>query len=183
MSEASQVETKQRPWWVILMAGIAATIVGAILLWGSLDLKVETYLILIAVLGIYWLVQGILDLVSIFVDHSMWGWKLFIGIISIIAGAAVLAYPVVAAVSLPKIFALVLGFWGLINGIVLLVMAFRGAGWGAGILGVLGIIFGVALIANYSVPGVGLATLWVIALTAFFGGIVLIVQAFRQRSE
>ena len=183
MSEASQVETKQRPWWLILIAGILSTVVGAILLWAPAKAKAETYLLLVAILGFYWLIEGILDLVSIFVDHSMWGWKLFIGIISIILGGVVLMYPIVAAVTLPVVFVWVLGFWGLINGIVLLVMAFRGAGWGAGILGVLGIIFGVALIANYSVPGVGLATLWVIALTAFFGGIVLIVQAFRQRSE
>jgi len=183
MSEASQVETKQRPWWLILVAGIVATFVGAILLWSPAKTKVETYLILVAVLGIYFLIQGILDLVSIFVDHSMWGWKLFIGAISIFAGLAILAYPVVAAVTLPSVFALVLGLWGLLNGIILLIMAFRGGGWGAGILGVLGIILGIALIANYSIPGMGLATLWVIALTAFFGGIVLIFQAFRQRSD
>ena len=158
-------------------------IVGAILLWAPAKTKVDTWMILVALLGIYFLVQGILDLVSIFVDHSMWGWKLFIGIISIIAGGAILAYPIAAAVTLPSIFALVLGFWGLINGIILLIMAFRGGGWGAGILGVLGIIFGVALMVNYSVPGMGLATLWIIALSAFFGGIVLIVQAFRQRSD
>lgn len=183
MTEASQVETKQRPWWVILIAGITSTLVGAILLWAPAKTKVETYLILVAILGIYFLIQGILDLVSIFVDHSMWGWKLFIGIISIIAGAAILAYPIVAAVTLPSVFALVLGFWGLINGIILLIMAFRGAGWGAGILGVLGIIFGLALMLNYSVPGMGLATLWVIALSAVIGGIALIIQAFRQRSD
>ena len=183
MAEASQMETRQRPWWLVLMAGIAATIVGAVLLWAPAKTRVETYLLLVAILGIYWLIQGIFDLISIFVDHSMWGWKLFIGVISIIAGAVILVYPIAAAVTLPSIFALVLGFWGLLNGIVLLIIAFRGGGWGAGILGVLGIIFGVALIANYSVPGMGLATLWVIALTAFFGGIVMIFQAFKQRSE
>ena len=113
----------------------------------------------------------------------MWGWKLFIGIISIILGGVVLMYPIVAAVTLPVVFVWVLGFWGLINGIVLLVMAFRGGGWGAGILGVLGIIFGIALMVNYNVPGMGLAMLWLIALAAFIGGILMIIQAFRQRSD
>jgi len=183
MAEASQVETKQRPWWLLVRAGILAVVVGAILLWAPAKYKVDTYLILVALLGIYFLIQGILDLVSMFVDHSMWGWKLFIGIVSIVAGLAVLAYPIASALTLPRIFALVLGFWGLFYGTILLIMAFRGGGWGAGILGALGIIFGIFLIANYSVPGMGLSTLWAIAISAFLGGFVLIYQGFKQRSD
>jgi len=183
MTEASQVETKQRPWWLILIAGILSTVLGAILLWSPAKTKIETYLLLVAILGFYWLIEGILDLVSIFVDHSMWGWKLFIGIISIILGGAVLMYPILAAVTLPVVFVWVLGFWGLINGAILLIMAFRGGGWGTGILGVLGIIFGIALMVNYNVPGMGLTMLWLIALAAFIGGILMIIQAFRQRAD
>jgi uncharacterized membrane protein HdeD (DUF308 family) len=183
MTDAIQGETKQRPWWLMLMGGILAVLVGAILLWAPAKTKVDTYLLLVTILGIYWLVQGVFELIYMFEDHSMWGWKLFVGIISIIAGVAVLAYPVAAAVTLPKIFVLVLGFWGLLYGIVLLLMAFRGGGWGAGILGVLGIILGLALIATYAVPGMGLAALWVIALATFSGGIVKIFQAFKQRTD
>ena len=91
-------------------------------------------------------------------------------------------YPVVAALTLPRIFVLVVGIWGVIYGIILLIMAFQGGGWGAGILGVLGIIFGFALIINYTAPGMGLAMLWVIAVSGVIGGIALIIQAFRQRS-
>jgi uncharacterized membrane protein HdeD (DUF308 family) len=60
-------------------------------------------------------------------------------------------------------------------------MAFQGGGWGAGILGVLGIIFGISLMANYYVLGMGLAMLWTAAVFAFFGGFVMIYQAFQQR--
>jgi len=67
-------------------------------------------------------------------------------------------------------------------GIILLIMAFQGGGWGAGILGVLGIIFGVILMANYYVLGMGLALLWTMSIFALIGGIVLVVQAFRVRS-
>ena len=91
-------------------------------------------------------------------------------------------YPIAAALALPRIMVLVLGIWGLIYGVILLIMAFRGGGWGAGILGVLGILFGVALMINYTVPGMGLAMLWVVAVLGVVGGIVLIIQAFRQRS-
>ena len=82
-------------------------------------------MILVTFLGIYWLVEGIFDIVSMFIDHTMWGWKLFIGIISIIAGGTILMYPIAAAIALPKIFVLVLGIWGMMYGVILLVMASR----------------------------------------------------------
>lgn len=182
MTTATQIQTQQRPWWLTLINGILAVIVGGILLWSPAKNKIDTYLVLVAILGIYWLIEGIFDIVSIFIDHTMWGWKLFIGIISIAAGGTILMYPLAAAVNLPKIFVLVLGIWGLMQGIVLLIMAFRGGGWGTGILGVLGIIFGIALVINYSAPGMGLAMLWTAAVAGVIGGIILIVQAFRQRS-
>jgi uncharacterized membrane protein HdeD (DUF308 family) len=182
MTTASQVQTRQRPWWLTLITGILLVIVGGILLWSPAKTKVETYMILVSVLGIYWLVEGIFDIVSIFIDHSMWGWKLFIGIVSIIAGAYILMYPVATALALPRIFVLVMGIWGLMYGIILLFMAFQGGGWGAGILGALGIIFGIILMVNYASPGMGLAMLWTAAVFGVIGGIVMIVQAFRQRS-
>lgn len=179
---ASQTQTQQRPWWLVLITGVLAVIIGGILLWSPAKTKVDTYVVLVAILGIYWLVEGVLDLVSIFIDHSMWGWKLFIGIISIAAGAYILMYPLAMAVVLPQIFALILGIWGLVYGITLLIMAFRGGGWGAGILGGLGIIFGIALMGSYMMPGTGLVMLWTAAVFGVVGGIAMIFQAFRQRS-
>jgi uncharacterized membrane protein HdeD (DUF308 family) len=143
---------------------------------------VETYQLLVFFLGLYWVIAGILDIVHMFQDHSAWGWKLFIGIVSIIAGGYILMYPVAAGLVLPRIFVLVLGIWGLVYGIILLILAFRGGGWGAGILGVLGILFGLLLMANYMVPGMGLGLLWTAAVFGLVGGVILIVQAFRQRS-
>ena len=83
---------------------------------------------------------------------------------------------------LPEIFVLVLGIWGVIYGIMALVLAFKGGGWGMGILGVVGIIFGAILIANYTAPGMGLTLIWVAAIWGVVAGILMIIQAFRQRS-
>ena len=63
----------------------------------------------------------------------------------------------------------------------LLFLAFKGGGWAAGILGVITLIFGGILVANWSVPGWGLALIWVAAVFAFFGGFFLIYMAFKQR--
>jgi uncharacterized membrane protein HdeD (DUF308 family) len=91
-------------------------------------------------------------------------------------------YPTAAALALPRIFTLVLGIWGLIYGVILLIMAFQGSGWGAGVLGVLSIILGVALIANWTSPGIGLAFIWASAVCLLIGGVILIVRSFQQRS-
>jgi len=180
---AASAPPKERPWWLILIQGIAALVIGVALLWSpGKSNPAQVYLILIQLLGLYWLIQGIFDIVYMFVDHTAWGWKLFIGIISIMAGSYILMYPIATALVLPRLLVLVLGIWGLMYGIILLIMAFRGGGWGAGILGVLGIILGIILMANYSVPGMGLSFLWAAAVFAVIGGIVMIFQAFRVRS-
>ena len=178
---ATAMETKQRPWGLTLVMGIIAIVFGAILLWAPAKTKVEAYQILVALIGIYWLISGVIEIVAIFSDHQAWGWKLFVGIVSLIAGWYVLVYPVAAGVALPRIAVLVLGIWGLIEGIVLLMLAFKGGGWPAGILGGLAILFGVILLATWAVPGAGLAMLWTAAVVGLVGGVIMIVQAFRQR--
>jgi uncharacterized membrane protein HdeD (DUF308 family) len=90
-------------------------------------------------------------------------------------------YPIAAAIALPRILVLVLGLWGLIEGVLLLIMAFRGGGWAAGILGGLAIIFGIILVATWAIPGSGLAMIWAAAVAGLVGGVILVVQAFRQR--
>jgi uncharacterized membrane protein HdeD (DUF308 family) len=178
---ATSVQTKQRPWWLTLIMGILAFVVGAILLWAPAKSKVETYQLLIAFLGIYWLIGGIMEIVSMFTDHTAWGWKLFMGIVSIIAGGYVLMYPVAAGVALPRIMVLILGIWGLMQGLILLFMAFKGGGWGAGILGVVAIIFGLILMGEYGSLGSGVVMIWVAAFWGLIGGVLMIIQAFRQR--
>src|SRR6478736_10110181 len=114
---ATAMETTPRPWWITLILGILALVVGGILLWGSVTAKTQTWLLLVEVLGFYWLIRGIMDIVSIFVDHTAWAWKLFMGIVSILAGGYILMYPVASALVLPEIFVWVLGIWALITGI------------------------------------------------------------------
>jgi uncharacterized membrane protein HdeD (DUF308 family) len=175
------METQQRPWWLTLIGGIMVLVIGAVLLWAPAKTQANTWVLLIQLLGIYWLVGGILELVHMFTDHSGWGWKLFMGIVSIMAGSYILMYPIASAVMLPMIFVLVLGVWGFVQGCILLFMAFKGGGWGAGILGVLGIIFGLILMGNYYMPTMGLTMIWLAAVTAVVGGIAMIFMSFQQR--
>jgi uncharacterized membrane protein HdeD (DUF308 family) len=171
-------ETEQSPWWLLLIGGILNIIVGILLL----TIPGKTVLALVWVLGLYWFIQGVLILVAMFVDHSAWGWKLFMGILSVLAGVVVIRHPIASAVAIPSILVLLLGIQGLIVGIVSLIMAFKGGGWGMGLLGAISLVFGIILVLNFANLGTVVAFVWVVAIFALVGGIVQIVQAFRQRN-
>ena len=173
-AEASAGE-KQVPWWLVLVQGIAAIIIGVLLL---IEPRMTTA-ILVQVMGIYFLVAGIVNLVSLFVDRTAWGWKLVLGILGIVAGMTIIQHPLWSSVLVPATLALILGIDGLIFGIVGLVQAFQGAGWGAGILGVLSIIFGILLITNPLIAGFALP--FVLGIFAVMGGILALVAAFQMR--
>ena len=177
-SEATTFETEQMPWWLILIGGILTIIIGIFLLTSP----VKTTIALVWALGLYWVISGIFTLIGMFLDHTAWGWKLFIGILSIIAGIWVVRHPIISAAAIPTLLVLLLGIQGIITGVVSLIMAFRGGGWGAGILGVLSIIFGIFLVLNWTSPGMALTLVWVVGIFAVVGGIVQVIQAFRQRS-
>ena len=178
---ATAAQPKGRPWWLTLIMGIAAVVIGGILLFGSLTAQTRTYLLLVQLVGIWWLADGISTIIYMFVDHKAWGWKLFSGLIGLLAGGWILVYPVYAAVALPRIFLLIIGIWGLFHGVDLLFAGFRGRAWGSVILGVITLVLSMILIANYDEVGWGLSLIWVAAVFAFFGGFVMIYRAFRDR--
>jgi uncharacterized membrane protein HdeD (DUF308 family) len=166
------------PWWFLLVEGIVAIIVGILLLMNPYKMSV----LLVQVLAIYWLIKGIVSLVSIFVDHSAWGWKLFIGIVGIIAGYVLIKHPIGGTAVAAQAFIIVLGIQGIVIGIVELVQAFQGGGWGVGILGALTTIIGIWLLSNAWASARILP--WVLGILAIIGGIVAIIYAARfKRAE
>ena len=176
-TSAQRTEGVTIPWWLILLEGIAAVIIGIFLL----TAPGITLLFLVQVTGFFWLIGGILRIVSIFIDSSSWGWKLLVGILGVLAGIVVLQHPVWSTLLLPAIYVIILGVQGIISGVASLVIAFRGEGWGIGILGALSIVFGIVLLLNPLFIGVAVLPL-VLGAFALIGGIIAIVAAFRARS-
>jgi uncharacterized membrane protein HdeD (DUF308 family) len=176
MTEATiAVEERLVPWWVVLIQGIAAIIIGIFLL---INPRITT-VVLVQFLGVYWLIIGIIDIVRIFIDSTMWGWKLFSGLIGILAGIAIIQYPLWSSFLVPSVLVWVFGFFGIIIGIIGLIQAFQGAGWGAGILGVLSILFGGLLLTNAFVAGLTLPLIY--GILAIVGGLAAVVNAFQLR--
>ena len=70
----------------------------------------------IVFLGVYWFIGGIFSLFAGFVLEPDRGWRILIGIISIIAGLAILAYPYYRFLILPVVFIIFIGSWALVVG-------------------------------------------------------------------
>jgi uncharacterized membrane protein HdeD (DUF308 family) len=176
MTTAEMSGTMKRvPWWLILVEGILSIIVGlALLAWPA-----KAFTTLVFFLGFWWLIDGIFDIVSIFIDHSRWGWKLFMGIIGIIAGIFLIQSPLQGALVLAPTFVIILGFMGIMYGVLGLVNGFQGGGWGAAVMGAISILFGLFLLLN--VWSASLAIPWVFGGFAIVGGIMAIVLAFRVK--
>lgn len=167
-------EGKGQPWWVVLIEGIVALITGGLLLLAP----ERTVPVLVFFLGLFWLIAGIIEIISIFVDKSKWGLKLVLGLLGIAAGILTLQHPLWSTALVATTLIVILGFYGLFMGTSMLVRAFRGDGWGVGIMGVVGILIGLFLLAN-TLLGVQLVfTLSAIALIV--GGIAMIVMSFRM---
>ncbi|KUG19993.1 hypothetical protein ASZ90_010280 [hydrocarbon metagenome] len=162
------------PRWFVLLLGVIAIVFGILFF----IYPVETLVLLVTILGVYWLINGIVALAGLFSDATGRGWKLLVGILGILAGILVLAYPLYSAFLLPTILAIFIGVEGLIIGVAYTVQGFSGAGWGTGILGILSILFGLILIANPFVAAVGLVLL--LAVLAVIGGLAAAVLAFRM---
>ena len=168
-------QTQEIPWWLILIQGVFSVLIGLLLL---ISPGVTTF-VLVQFLGFYWLISGIFGIVSIFIDSSLWGWKLFAGILGILAGIAIIQNPLWSTLIVPGTLVIILGVEGIIIGVVNLIMAFGGGGWGIAILGALSILFGILLVAN---PLIGAATLVILlGILGLVGGIGAIIYAFRLR--
>lgn len=159
------------PRWLVLLQGIVALALGILLL----AYPVGVLLVLTVLLGIYWMINGIFVLASLYSDRSDRGWKALVGGLGILAGILVLAYPLYSTFLLPTFLAIIVGVTGLVIGAVHLVRGFSGAGLGAGVLGIVSIVLGLILIANPFIAALTLIT--ILAVLAIVGGALTIVFA------
>jgi uncharacterized membrane protein HdeD (DUF308 family) len=170
-------DTRLFPWWLVLMWGIIAVIIGGLFLKNPY----MTLLASIVFLGIYWFVGGIFTLIMVFVDKTNWGWKIFFSIISIIAGLVILAHPIYSFLILPAFFVIFVGFWALFVGCANLYQGFAAKDLGAGVLGVISLIFGILLLVY---PYMAAAMIpYLFGGFALVGGIAAIAVSFSVRGE
>lgn len=169
-------------WWLVLLRGIAAVLLGILLFTNT----AATLSVIIIFLGIYWVVDGISTLLASFIgreEHSNWGWGIFVGIISILAGLAVLSQPVLTAIFTTSFIVSFVGIMIIISGVWSIVTGFRlrktSGEWVMIIGGVLGLILGLLLVMNPLFSA--LVYVYIIAVFLIIGGFSLIVMAFQVK--
>lgn len=166
------------PWWVLLMEGIFALMIGLFLVFAP----GMTSIFLVTVLGLYFLIRGVIALVQIFTGSTglPWGWLLFCGIVGIIAGLAMLRHPLYATILTGSILVIIIAGAALIMGVAGVILAFMGAGWGMGIVSALSILISILLFANLLVATAILPL--IIAGFLIVGGIATIIFSLSLRS-
>lgn len=163
------------PWWITLVQGIAALLIGVMLLWrpGATAITL-TYFV-----GIWWLISGIMTLISFFWDRDHWVLKLISAGLGILLGIYILGQPLLGTATLGYTIMLLLAIGSIILGGVDIVRAFQGAGWGTGIIGAIAVALGLWLLFNVNDPGMLLSLAWAGGILAVAGGIAAIIQSFR----
>jgi uncharacterized membrane protein HdeD (DUF308 family) len=163
------------PWWSVLLWGICALLIGLLLVFTP----VITTLALITFLGAWWFIGGIFSLISLTVDRSNMALKIITGLLSLIAGLVILAYPLYSTIILIPFFVIIIGVWGIIIGGAHLFQGYSTKDWGSVAVGLLSIIFGFLLIV-YPLEA-SLALPVVIGIFAIVGGISTIVGSLNLK--
>ncbi len=170
-------------WWLVLLRAIAAILLGILLFAnpGALLMVIMIYI------GVYWLIDGIFTVIASLrgrknLEH--WGWAIFTGIISILAGLTVLSQPVLSALLTTTFFAYLVGFLAIVSGISSLVSGFRlhkaSGEWSMIIGGLMSLLFGLLLVFNPLFSSFVLLSM--AGIFALIGGIILLLFAIRMRS-
>lgn len=170
----------RRGWWLFLVRGLLALALGFIAIFDP----GATLAALILLLGAFFIVDGVFAVVKAFrvmrSDRSWW-LLLLSGVVGIVAGLVVFAWPGLTAVTLD----ILVGFWAIVTGIFEVMVAIslrrviRGE-WLYVLFGAISIAFGVYVLF---VPGLGLTYLTLmIAIYGFVAGFALIAAAFRLRA-
>ncbi len=162
-------------WWILLLRGFAAIAFGVMaFVWPGLTLTS-----LVVLYAIYCIADGVVALLG-GVGGGFWQ-ALLLGVISIGAGIAALAYPGLTALVLLYLIAA----WAIVRGVseIAVAIEFRKViegEWLMVLAGAMSILFGVGLVLY---PGAGaLSVIWIVGAYAVVFGAVLVALSFRVKA-
>lgn len=101
-------EELSKVWWVLLLSGLLAVVVGVVIL--SIQWTVHDLALVVA---IFLIVNGVLRMLTPPLDHTDRWWTLAVGLIEVLVGVAFLAWPSVSLLTL----AIFIGAWVLVRGL------------------------------------------------------------------
>jgi uncharacterized membrane protein HdeD (DUF308 family) len=183
MSPEPQTETLSRDdvvqisktWWVFLIMGTLSVIAGVILLEVDWTLKNLAYFV-----GAIFIVRGLFDIAARPVDGAPRSWSVGTGVVNIVMGVILLAWPEPTF----RVIAAIIGIWLLIAGVVLVVGSIANHGsdslwWFSLFVGGISIVLGIWAIRR---PGLTLSIIIVLtAIWAIIMGTLEIAAAFEVK--
>ncbi len=159
-------------WWLLMLFGVVVLGVGIFFV-ASPHETLETFTV---IAGIFLLVDGVLAiLASIFGHGEGRGLLALVGALSAIAGLVLIKKPFETLV----VFAVIIGIWFVVAGVVRFVAAFGEPEGRAGniLIALLDVVAGAVIL---SWPGLGLSTLAVIiGIVLIFRGVLFIVAGWQ----
>ncbi len=175
-------ELARKSWSFLVAEGVLALALGILVMtYPNLTLRV-----LVVLLGIFWIVEGIVTLIGGFMSLKNHGlWAVFFGALSIVAGVVALRAPNAAL----AVIAIFLAFWFIVSGFFRIFGSYdlakseiEGTGWGWMLVsGIISILAGFVLFAQ-PLAGIHVLT-WAIGLWAVVEGITIIIFAIVLRSK
>jgi uncharacterized membrane protein HdeD (DUF308 family) len=174
----------QKTWWIPLAEGIAAILLGVLLI----TRPGPTLVFLTIMLGAYWLVGGIAEAIGAVVRRESdrhWVFALVSSLLSIVVGLLLLARPMLGFLVTSLTVVGFIAFGAILSGVLSVMWAIRvrrdieGEGWII-LFGALSIAFGLMLLASPMISA--LALVQFAAVLFIVGGIGGIITAFRLRS-
>jgi len=163
------------PWWVVLLAGVAAILVGILLIMAPKN----TVTTIMWIAGWVAIVVGAVVVISVPFNRTIWGWKLFGGTTAVIIGLAMRAQPLNSAYILSALVVWCLGIGAILAGAALIIQGVAYAGWGHTIAGIFSLTFGIVLIFTAVIGALVVPAMFGIA--GVLGGVLVIGNAFRVR--
>lgn len=176
----------RRTWWVWLLWGLAAVLLGVLLL----VRPVATVLDLTVFIGVWWLIGGVIDVITALLRRQgPWGWFLITGVISVLAGGFLIGRPVAAVVISTQWLYYLLAFTFVFVGLIRIFAGYRsasGAGyhwtWGSLVVGLLLTVIGIMLLLDPGISQAFQTVTTVAGLMAIASGVTAALFGLRVRS-
>lgn len=175
-------EMLQGAWWVMLLRGILAIILGLFAFFKPASMLLG----IVQVMGFFFLLDGVLLIISAIAGHtggSRW-LALLGGIFYILAGCAIFSSPLLSALITQAFVIYLIAFFVLVTGVMRMATALRlwktsAHKWLLLVEGIIGIAFAVILVESPIVSAVIL--MQIVGVIAVILAITMIILAFGLR--
>jgi len=187
---AERIVLPAHNWKWFMARGVLALLLGV----GAIVFPLSAVFAFTMVFAAYCFVDGIASLLAgtrgAREPGHRWGALVFSGIVGILIGLLFLLMPLVATITYAFLVLVMLAAWSIITGMLEIMAAVRlrreiEGEWLLGVSGAISVLLGIGvivLVIPYPAASI-LSAAWLIALFAFFTGIVLVAQSLRLRSR